>query len=152
MKCLRLLCLLAVLCSPGLPGQDDHRVLAGKIETLAKAQADLNMFSGTILVAQDGKVIYAGECLECEDVFVSIRPEDILVAEIGEGSRSSARNRFGGLVTKIGTEGSQFRVEVDCGFPLVSFLTKQAIEDLELESGSEVEVLFKATAVHLIGR
>ncbi len=60
MKCLRLLCLLAVLCSPGLPGQDDHRVLAGKIETLAKAQADLNMFSGTILVAQDGKVIYAG--------------------------------------------------------------------------------------------
>ncbi|RJQ52465.1 MAG: ABC transporter ATP-binding protein [Actinobacteria bacterium] len=99
-----------------------------------------------------GKTVFASERPNASDVFVSIRPEDILVDEPGEKRKSSARNRFEGNVSSISPAGPHFRIEVDCGFPLVSFLTKRAVEDLDLAPGSRVQVLFKATAVHLIDR
>jgi molybdopterin-binding protein len=48
--------------------------------------------------------------------------------------------------------GAQVRVTVDCGFPLVSVITRQSQEELGLEVGAPVVATFKASAVHLISR
>jgi molybdopterin-binding protein len=42
------------------------------------------------------------------------------------------------------------RLELDAGFPVVSLISKQSLEDLALAPGSAVVATFKAAAVHLI--
>jgi len=42
------------------------------------------------------------------------------------------------------------RLVVDVGFGLVALVTRQAVEDLALAVGAEVDAVFKASAVHLI--
>ncbi len=50
-------CLTALIAAA--PEQSDDN-LAGKIAALANAHAELEMFSGTVLVARNGEVVYAG--------------------------------------------------------------------------------------------
>jgi molybdate transport system ATP-binding protein len=44
------------------------------------------------------------------------------------------------------------RVDMDAGFPLASYITRPALEDLEITVGRTVVAVFKAQAVHLIPR
>jgi tungstate transport system ATP-binding protein len=87
-----------------------------------------------------------------EDVLVCLRPEDVVLAPPDGAVPSSARNRLPGTVTRILPAGAQARVTVDCGFPLVSVITRQSLEELRLEVGARVVASFKASAVHLIPR
>lgn len=98
-----------------------------------------------------GNRIAAATCGE-GSVFVCIRPEDVTLVPAGVDVQSSARNRFKGRVIAISALGPQYRIELDCGFPLVCFVTKQAVEELDLDVGSEVGAVFKATAVHILKR
>jgi molybdopterin-binding protein len=43
-------------------------------------------------------------------------------------------------------------VTLDCGFPLVALVTRQAREELGLQEGSAVVAAIKATAVHVVPR
>lgn len=106
---------------------------------------------GSCVVDVSGARIVASEQGEGE-VFVCIRPEDVTLVHAGDDLASSARNQFAGKVVSSVPLGPHFRVELDCGFPLVAFVTKQAVEDLGLEAGSSVGAMFKATAVHLLAR
>ncbi len=86
-------------------------------------------------------------------VLVCLRPEDMTlleanVAEIG----SSARNRLVGRVERISPWGTQLRVVVNCGFPVVAAVTRRSVAEMGLEPGRPVVVSFKASAVHLIPR
>ena len=46
--------------------------------------------------------------------------------------------------------GPLIRIDLDCGFPLVAMLTRQACEELDLQPGARVVALVKAPQVHLI--
>ena len=86
-----------------------------------------------------------------EDVLLCLRPEDVVVAPLTEAfAPSSARNHIMATVTRISPSGPHARVELDAGFPLVAFITKQSLEDLALDAGTRVQASFKATAAHLI--
>lgn len=85
-----------------------------------------------------------------EKVHALIRPEDVTLALHKEAS--SARNTFKGRITKIFLLGPLVRVEVTCGFPLLSVVTKRSAEDLNLTVGETVYATFKATAIHIIKR
>ncbi|MGH7961135.1 MAG: TOBE domain-containing protein, partial [Candidatus Binatia bacterium] len=63
---------------------------------------------------------------------------------------SSARNHFPAQVARILPWGVAFKVHLDCGFPLVAFVTRPSIEVLDLREGATVIATFKATAVHVI--
>ncbi len=63
---------------------------------------------------------------------------------------SSARNQFKGEVTKIFPVGSQIRVTVDCGVPIVALITRRSWQELGLEPGQTVIASFKASSIHLI--
>ena len=86
-----------------------------------------------------------------KDVSVCIRAEDVILLR-GEAGPSSPRNHLPGTVRELHREGPLMRVELDCGFPLVALLTKQACEELSLAPGQRVIALVKAPSIHLIAR
>ena len=52
--------------------------------------------------------------------------------------------RWRGMVMAVIDEGVLVRVELDCGFPLVARLTRQAAAELALVPGASVTALVKA--------
>jgi molybdate transport system ATP-binding protein len=85
------------------------------------------------------------------DVYVCIRAEDVILIK-GESSQSSPRNCLSGIVKGLSPRGSTIGVALDCGFPLVAMLTKQACEEMGLKEGVKVLAMIKAPNVHLIAR
>jgi molybdopterin-binding protein len=60
----------------------------------------------------------------------------------------SARNRFGGIVTRVTRDTVAAAVEVQAGpHRLVSLMTREAADELGLEPGTEVVCVVKATNV-----
>ncbi len=85
-----------------------------------------------------------------EKVSLLIRPEEITLA-VSRAS-SSARNSFGGAISRVLSLGALTRIEIDCGFPLVVLVTKRSAEEMNLDKGRQVYASFKATGVHVIKR
>ena len=85
------------------------------------------------------------------DVIMFLRHEDITLSLLSEHvMQSSARNQLPGKVVKVFPTGSQIRITLDCGFPLVSIITTRSYEEMGLAPGKDVISTFKATAVRLI--
>lgn len=85
------------------------------------------------------------------DVFACIRSEDVMLVG-GDTDRASARNHLPGIVRSLVREGPMVRVELDCGFPLMALLTRQACEEFGLKEDDRVVALVKAPQIHLIPR
>jgi tungstate transport system ATP-binding protein len=113
----------------------------------------------TVLVSVSG----SGEAIESvgafpvgETVLLCIRPENVTLSVPSGRAGSedplltSARNLFSGAVTRVSPMGFYQRIDLDCGFPLVSYVTLQSCEALKLTEGRRVTASFKATAVHMI--
>lgn len=65
-----------------------------------------------------------------------------------DADRSSARNRFAGLVTDVRTDGVMAQVDLQCGpFRVVSLMSAEAVRDLALEPGSVAIAVIKSTNV-----
>ena len=63
-------------------------------------------------------------------------------------SRSSARNRFVGLVTDVVLDTVMAQVELQCGpFRVVSLMSSEAARELGLEPGTVASAVVKATQV-----
>jgi molybdate transport system ATP-binding protein len=86
-----------------------------------------------------------------EEVFVCIRPEEIVLQK-GTADQASARNRLPGKVVSVTPEGPLMRIAVDCGFPLISLVTRMACAELALREGEPVAAVVKAASIHLIAR
>ena len=64
------------------------------------------------------------------------------------GVGSSARNRFVGLVTKVVSDKVMTQVEMQCGpHTMVSLMSTEAAEELQLRPGSVAVAVVKATTV-----
>ena len=88
---------------------------------------------------------------KCAAVRICLRPEDVTITANNDPSRkSSARNSFSGVITRVTSLGAMVRLKIDCGFPLMVLITKRSADELGLDVGSGVVASFKATAVHLI--
>ncbi len=120
-----------------------------------------NVLRGKVASQRDGLawVMVEGRVLEVVStlaagtpVLACVRPEDITLSQRRAGETTSARNRLVGHVARIDDRGSQWRIVVDCGFPLVVLITRQSGQEMGLAPGSEVALAFKATAAHLIPR
>lgn len=84
-------------------------------------------------------------------VTVAIRPEDVILYNIEmDPGLSSAMNSFMGEITEIQDLGIFKKVEIDCGFNLVSFVTRNSIERLGLAPGKKVLSSVKASSVHIL--
>lgn len=63
-------------------------------------------------------------------------------------SRASARNRITGIVTRVVKDGVMAQVELQAGpFRVVSLMSREAADELELAPGSLASASIKATTV-----
>jgi tungstate transport system ATP-binding protein len=109
------------------------------------------IYDGTFMVSCAGVHLEAvGIVSEGEQVVCCIRPEQVTISTDTLAGHSSARNTFKGAIVKISPMGLFYKVQLDCGFPLVSFVTMPSLENLELKEGKTVTASVKATAIHVI--
>jgi len=70
------------------------------------------------------------------------------LAEAFPASRASARNRLTGLVTKVTKDGVMAQVELQAGpFRIVSLMSREAADELDLKPGTLATASVKATTV-----
>ncbi|MEO3806792.1 helix-turn-helix transcriptional regulator [Nonomuraea sp. B1E8] len=68
--------------------------------------------------------------------------------EAVDGGRSSARNRFRGIVTEVIRDAVMAQVEIAAGpFRVVSLMSRQAADELGLEAGVVADAVIKSTNV-----
>jgi len=119
-------------------------ILRGRIVSQSDGFAEIQLGSGARIAA-------ASSLSQGTNVTLCIRPEEVtLLGGTSDLAPSSARNHFLARVSRIVPWGVAFKVHLDCGFPLVAFVTRPSIELLHLQEGEQVAATFKATAVHVI--
>ena len=77
--------------------------------------------------------------------YISIDPRDIILSY--EQFQSSARNTFLGKIIKIIEQNHLVKLEVDVGIPLVTIITRESFQEMNLNLGSKVYLTFKASVV-----
>jgi len=106
---------------------------------------------GTLLVSIEGQEIeVVGSAHLGETVVLCIRPENVTLSTRLSREGGSARNVFTGRIEKIVSLGLYQKVQLNCGFPLVAYVTHPSLEELLLTEGKEVKASFKATAITVI--
>jgi tungstate transport system ATP-binding protein len=118
-----------------------------------------NVLSGVVMESNSGivTVCVADERIECSGnnrvgdwVVFCISPENVVIDSSDPRGETSARNVFKAVVRRIVPAGVVQRLYLDCGFPLVAYLTSQSLKSLKITEGSHVFAAFKATAVHML--
>jgi molybdopterin-binding protein len=71
-----------------------------------------------------------------------------LLRERASTHRSSARNRLEGIVLAVKKDEVMAQVEMACGpYRIVSLMSREAADELELRPGSRAEAVIKSTGV-----
>jgi tungstate transport system ATP-binding protein len=109
------------------------------------------LYDSTFVVSVSGRDVEAvGTVAVGETVVCFIRPENVTLSIGMSGEATSARNVFPGKIIKVTPMGLFHKVHMDCGFPLVAYITHLSFENLSLREGGDIIASFKATAVHVI--
>jgi molybdate transport system ATP-binding protein len=127
----------------------------------AGSVATETIIPGTVLERADLVKIKAGATTlhavtsglpaDTKEVYACIRAEDVILVAQAE-QHSSARNMLRGTIRSLTAEGPLWRADIECGFQLAALITKQSMEEMPLQIGSEVTALIKAPQIHLIPR
>ncbi len=118
------------------------------IEGIVKEAKD-----GIIKVATANNVISAkGEASLGDEVILCIRPENVFVTKYSDTHQTSVRNMFEGKIEDIESYGPFFRITINCGFKIVSYITKNSLMELSLKVGDKAFAGFKAMSVHSLKR
>jgi tungstate transport system ATP-binding protein len=133
--------------------QPDSEFVANFVGTETILEGTVKSCSeGNMVVSVKGKEIEAiGDCSVGQKVYCCLRPENVTVASQSQG-KISARNIFEAKVSKIIRQGFYNKLILDCGFPLVAYITIPSFEDLGITQGATMIASFKATSVHIIRR
>ena len=115
-----------------------------------------NIFTGTSRVTGDGiSVVEVGNEVQIEAAFqksgkltVYVRPEDIILSR--NSVMSSARNVFRGRIAEMVDLGPVMRLKVNAGKEFVVQVTRRSFNEMKLNIGSEVFLVFKASAVQAV--
>lgn len=149
-------------------------IIGGKIRQVGKPDqvftqpADLEVarfvgvdtiIAGTVKSSSNGLTVVSVDGFELQvvadervgrKVFISLRPEDITLAAVPPQEKTSARNLLQGTIMELIPQGPLMRVTLDCGFPLVSLITRASATEMGLVPGQHLYASFKATTAHLI--
>ncbi len=118
------------------------------IETVLKGET-LAVSDGDARVALGSCEIHAAASRATRRVLVCIRPEDVALSR-APGAGSGARNRFDARVVEVAALAHLFKITLDCGFPLVAYITKQTYLELGIAPGARLTASVEAADVHLI--
>jgi molybdate transport system ATP-binding protein len=134
---------------------------APKTEPVARLVGTENVFMGKILrhSPEDGLSTLETESFLIEvpynalpigsSVTVGIRSEDIIVSR-EHLTQTSARNVLRGVIRHIFSDIDKTELVVFCGISLKVSITQAAVRQLQLNEGSQVYLLIKARALHML--
>ncbi len=133
--------------------QPDSEFVANFVGTETILEGNVKRcIAGLMEIFVDGKIIEAvGNLLPGQNVYCCIRPENITVLP-AIAEKTSARNVFEAKIQKIIRQAFFYKMILDCGFPVVAYITVSSCDELGICEGSMVVVSFKATAVHVMRR
>jgi len=124
-------------------------ILRGTVESQSDGFAEIGVAAGKRIAAASPLPIGT-------EVTLCLRPEEVTLFTLPEKGAyeqpSSARNHFFAQVTRIVPWGLAYKIHLDCGFPLVAFVTRPSLAVLDLHEDGIVLATFKATAVHVLQR
>ena len=115
-----------------------------------------NLIPGNVIRSESNLALVdvgAGKIIEAitdrtGQVMLHIRPESIVISK--HGVDSSARNRLTGTVAEVTDLGPTVRVRLSGGIPIAAIITRRSFFEMELNIGSQVYALFKATSVDVL--
>ncbi|MHB1253479.1 MAG: ABC transporter ATP-binding protein [Candidatus Humimicrobiaceae bacterium] len=98
----------------------------------------------------DSIIFVVSDVLPGTQAMLAIRPEDITLYnnEVAQ-ELLSAMNLLTGIITDIRDTGILKKIEIDCGFKIISFVTRNSVERLELFTGKKIIAGIKASSIHL---
>lgn len=155
---------VAVMMGGGVVQVDaPERVFSSPVdEEVARLVGVENILRGVVLEQRDGiarvsldhgQIEAATDARVGEQVLVCLRPEDIVLVRPDSAlASSSMRNVLPAKIRRAIPLGAQLRVLLDVGVALSALITKQSWQDLDLAEGQEVQIAFKASALHVIRR
>ena len=117
------------------------------------------ILSGIVIEKNGGSLVTAvsatrvealGDANVGEHVLLCVRPENVVLALRRQDEGVSSRNVYQGQVKKVIPMGPYFKVQLDCGFPITSYVTAHSLEGMSIQEGKTLTASFKATAVHVI--
>jgi len=103
---------------------------------------------GTSLVDISGGVTLEAAFKKTGRVIVHVRPEDIILSK--RLLKSSARNVLRGRIVEVLDQDSVVKLKVDVGKIFTIQVTKRSFKEMELNIGSEVFLVCKASSVNLV--
>ena len=122
------------------------------VETILSGKV-IKRNGGTFVASfADQEIEAVGDAHLGETVVLCIRPENVILSTRPSREATSARNVFPGRIEKVISLGLYQKVQLNCGFPLIAYVTHHSIENLSLQVGKEVTASFKATAIHVVRR
>jgi tungstate transport system ATP-binding protein len=106
--------------------------------------------NGLIKVNVNGKTFeMPGSVKSCCCVTFCVQPENIIIST-GIKGKTSARNNFNGKISRIIPSGFLYKIYIDCGFNLISYITKESLKNLKLKPNIDVLASIKASSIHII--
>jgi tungstate transport system ATP-binding protein len=106
---------------------------------------------GVFVVSLSGQTIEAIGAMEPGDqVILCIRPENVTLSSIASGNPIGSGNTFPANVERITAMGPYQKVQLNCGFPLVTYVRGHTLSVLSIKQGTEVLASFDAKAVYAI--
>jgi tungstate transport system ATP-binding protein len=111
----------------------------------------LESSNGSLVISIYGKQVCAlGQGKPEEEVNCCIRPENISVDTRNVSGED--RNVFAGRITHVYSMGPFLKLNLDCGFPLISLVTRDAFAKLGLAEGMDIYASFRPASVHVLKR
>jgi tungstate transport system ATP-binding protein len=113
----------------------------------------LEFENGFLVISVLGKRIYAlGQGKPEDEVNCCVRPENVVVETLDSSGGSENRNVFAGHITHVYSMGPFLKLSLDCGFPLISLVTRDAFAELGLAEGKRIYASFKPASVHVLNK
>jgi tungstate transport system ATP-binding protein len=120
------------------------------VETILTAEV-VRRGPGTFISSVSGQEIEAaGDRDPGDQVVLCIRPENIALSSADSGTTTRTKNTFLGRIQKITPMWLHKRVQLDCGFPVVAYVTNQSLTTSSLREGMEVSISFSPESVSVI--
>jgi len=114
-----------------------------------------NIFNGTVqregnkttFLTDEGVELFLGRQVEQSAAGAMIRAEDVILSNSTQSS--SATNQIQGTIISLQEKRGVFEVTVDAGVTIHSYITGKSVEELKLQTGNKVFVIFKGSTIHL---
>lgn len=120
------------------------------VENILNGEVTLKNKAGIIASVSGQRVEASGEIELGRRVLLCIRPDQVAILGIASSGGPGDVNRFPATIEKITPMGFYQKLQLNCGFRLVAYLTNHSRSSFVIKEGSRVLASFAASAVHVI--